>query len=179
MKRRAPLLALLASVSLLSACGSDGDTTDSPGNAAPVNERPANDMRDVSGERDAVEADGTISLSGPERSTCQSFVAQAGQVHQNMASLAGGGAAADGWQSATAGLSGWLVQLQAEINKAETPEFEAALQSIADAGAGALEAREQGRQAEADDVDPAAFAEALSTTAGLCESAGINITWHS
>lgn len=69
------------------------------------------DMRDVSGERDAVESDGTIQLTGSGRSTCNYLVAE-------------------------------------------------------------------GRSATVDDIDPAGLAAGLRTVAGLCESAGINITWY-
>lgn len=152
----------------LAACGS-GDLTGSSS---------SNDMRVVAGDEDKVEADGTIELTSEEIATCKDFVYQAHKVHDNMQAWADTGSSGSGWQSYTAGLIGWLQDLELEIKTAETPELLDALHTIAEGGAPALEAVAGGTAPAEEDYDGAKILTGLEDTAEVCEAAGVNIVWY-
>jgi len=167
-------LAVIAAATLcVTGCGSDRAET-SPGTRS-------NAMQVVAGAEDAVEPDGSITLTSAELSTCKSFVTQAGTVHENMTAMAEmpvDGSTGTGWQSYTAGLPGWLQKLSLEVSRATTPEFAAALGGVAQGGDAALTKINAGAAPTAEDYDAVAIATGLQTTAGLCEAAGVNIIWH-
>ena len=166
-------LAVIAVAAFVTGCGSDPAET-GPGTRS-------NAMQVVAGAEDAVEPDGSITLTSAELATCKSFVTQAGTVHENMtamAEMAVEGSTGTGWQSYTAGVPGWLQKLSVEKSRATTPEFAAALGGVAQGGDAALTKINAGAAPTAEDYDAAAIATGLRTTAGLCEAAGVNITWH-
>lgn len=153
----------------LSACGSGAsfDTSSS------------NDMRVVAGDEDKVEADGTIELTSPEIATCKEFIYQSGTVYKNMQAWADSGSSGAGWQSYTAGLVGWFQDLDLEIKSATTPEFVAALDTIAEGGSAvAAEVIEKKVAPAEDDFDRDKILTGLGAAADLCVSAGISIFWY-
>lgn len=160
--------ASVAAALLVAGCG--GDDPLSSGQRT-------NAMQVVAGDEDKKAPDGTVKLTSAELSTCKMEIMQAGKVYRNMQSMAGGGSA-EGWQSYTAGMPGWLRTMERERSQATTEVFSAALLTVLDGGRKAVAAISAGAAPVETDYDAAAIAQGLGTAAALCESAGVNLSWY-